>query len=230
MTSIPDDFHNEIDVAKGAQTSRNPGWTQDEHILALDLYFRFSPSKMDEKHSSVVELSDLLNLLPIHPQALRAANFRNPNSVYMKLCNFLRLDPSYEGEGLSAGSKGEEVVWNMYAGNRPELTKIVEAIKASGKRQISLRLTQPLDDDDEAFPEGRVLTREHQTRERNRQLVERKKKAVLLANGNPLGGFGIDRVACRLGSGVRGLRIRLLQDLRRTRAEICRMPPFSSVV
>jgi hypothetical protein len=39
----------------------------------------------------------------------------------------------------------------MYAGNRSELTKIVEAIKASGERQISLRLTQPLDDDDEAF-------------------------------------------------------------------------------
>ncbi len=72
----------------------------------------------------------------------------------------------------------------MYAGNRSELTKSVEAIKASGERQISLRLTQPLDDDDEAFPEGRVLTREHQTQERNRQLVERKKKAVLLTKGN----------------------------------------------
>ena len=162
----------------------NPDWTQDEHILALDLYFRFNPNKISKTHTSVVELSHLLNRLPIHPQALRGETFRNPDSVYMKLCNFLRLDPSYKGKGLSAGSKGEEVAWNMYAGNRSEFTKIVEAITASGERQISQRLTQPLDDDDEAFPEGRVLTREHKTRERNGLLVERKKKAVLVAKGN----------------------------------------------
>ena len=77
----------------------------------------------------------------------------------MKLCNFLRVDPSYEGKGLSAGAKGEEIVWNMYAGNRPELTKIAEAIRSSSQRQITLLVTHPLDDDDEAFPEGRVLTR-----------------------------------------------------------------------
>ena len=151
--------------------------------MALDLYFRFNPNKISKTHASVVELSDLLNRLPIHPQALRGETFRNPNSVYMKLCNFLRVDPSYEGEGLLAGSKGEEVVWNMYAGNRAELAKIAEAIRSSGQRQIALLVTQPLDDDDEAFPEGRVLTREHKTRERNRRLVEKKKKAVLRVKG-----------------------------------------------
>jgi 5-methylcytosine-specific restriction protein A len=184
LKSLFDELQYEVDLANGPETTRNPSWTQDEHILALDLYFRFNPSKIGKKHASVVELSDLLNRLPIHPQALRGETFRNPDSVYMKLCNFLRLDPSYKGKGLSAGSKGEEVVWNMYAGNRSELTKIAEAIRASGERQISTLLTQPLDEDEEAFPEGRVLTREHRTRERNRQLVERKKKAVLLAKGN----------------------------------------------
>jgi 5-methylcytosine-specific restriction enzyme A len=183
LKSLFDKLQHEVDLANRPETTQNPDWTQDEHILALDLYFRFNPSKIGKKHASVVELSDFLNRLPIHPQALRGETFRNPDSVYMKLCNFLRLDPSYKGKGLSAGSKGEEVVWNMYYGNRSELTKIVEAIKASGERQILLRLTQPLDDDDEAFPEGRVLTREHKTRERNRQLVERKKKAVLAAKG-----------------------------------------------
>jgi 5-methylcytosine-specific restriction protein A len=107
--------------SKSSGSKENSDWTQDEHILALDLYFRINPNKISKTHASVVELSDLLNRLPIHPQVLRGETFRNPDSVYMKLCNFLRLDPSYKGKGLSAGSKGEEVVWNMYAGNRPEL-------------------------------------------------------------------------------------------------------------
>jgi 5-methylcytosine-specific restriction protein A len=76
-------------------------WTEDEHILALDLCFRSPPSTIGKKHASVVELSDLLNRLPIHPQALRGEKFRNPDGVYMKLCNFLRLDPSYAGKGPS---------------------------------------------------------------------------------------------------------------------------------
>jgi 5-methylcytosine-specific restriction protein A len=158
-------------------------WTEDEHLLALDLYFRFNPLTINKKHASVVELSDLLNRLPIHPQALRGEKFRNPDGVYMKLCNFLRLDPSYAGKGLSRGAKGEEVVWNLYSGNRSDLREIADAIRVTGERQIQVRLTQPLDEDEETFPEGRLLTREHKTRERNRQLVERKKKAILKLNG-----------------------------------------------
>ena len=162
-------------------------WTQDEHILALDLYFRIPYSTLSSKHPSIVELSDLLNRIPIHPQALRGEKFRNPNGVYMKLGNFLRLDPSYKGKGLSRGAKGEEVVWNLYANNHPELRKIAEAIRDTGERQIHARLTQPLDqveDEEEVFPEGRLLTREHKIRERNRQLVERKKKATLEEKGS----------------------------------------------
>ncbi len=51
MTSIPEDFQNEVEVAKGAGSARNPDWTQDEHILALDLYFRFNLSKIGKKHA-----------------------------------------------------------------------------------------------------------------------------------------------------------------------------------
>lgn len=159
-------------------------WTEDEHILALDLYFRIPYSTLSSKHPSVIELSDLLNRLPIHSQALRGVKFRNPNGVYMKLGNFLRHDPSDKRKGLSRGAKGEELVWNLYAGNLPELREIANAIRTTGERQIHARLTQPLDEGEETFPEGRLLTREHKTRERNRQLVQRKKKAVLQLNGS----------------------------------------------
>ncbi len=64
---------------------RNPKWTRDELILALELYFRCKPSKINKEHPEVVRLSKLLNSLPIHPQKEKYEKFRNPNGVYMNL-------------------------------------------------------------------------------------------------------------------------------------------------
>jgi 5-methylcytosine-specific restriction protein A len=72
---------------------RNPKWTRDELILALDLYFRCTPLKTNKDHHEIVKLSNILNSLPIHPKKLEYEKFRNPNGVYMKLCNFLWFDP-----------------------------------------------------------------------------------------------------------------------------------------
>jgi len=84
-----------------AQPSRNPTWVRDELILALDLYFRHRPLKISHDHPDVVALSELLKTLAVHLNPPDQKSFRNPNSVYMKLCNFLPLDPSYKGKGLS---------------------------------------------------------------------------------------------------------------------------------
>ena len=60
---------------------RNPKWTRDELILALDLYFRCPPSKTNKDNKDIIALSDLLNSLPIHPQKSEYDKFRNPNGV-----------------------------------------------------------------------------------------------------------------------------------------------------
>jgi 5-methylcytosine-specific restriction enzyme A len=78
--------------------SKNPNWTIDELILSLDLYLRVNPIHTNENHPEIVKLSELLNSLPIHPRKTKRENFRNPNGVYMKLCNFLRFDPNYHGK------------------------------------------------------------------------------------------------------------------------------------
>ena len=76
--------------AKGMR--RNPNWARDELILALDLYFRVNfPSHTSKSNTEIVQLSELLNALPIHAKSEQQKTFRNPNSVYMKLCNFLRF-------------------------------------------------------------------------------------------------------------------------------------------
>ena len=58
---------------------RNPPWSHDELVLALDLYQRLGmPSK---SHPEVVELSRILNSLPAHPERPDRGRFRNVNGV-----------------------------------------------------------------------------------------------------------------------------------------------------
>ncbi len=165
---------------------RNPNWTRDELILALDLYCRVNPLHTDEKHPDIVALSQLLNRLPIHPRVDKQEEFRNPNGVYMKLCNFLRLDPDYHGKGLESGSKLEELVWQEFASDRDRLAQTAQAIRNSYLSLAVPTNEQEADElvgEDEEFPEGRVLTRVHRQRERNASLVAKKKARVLQSTG-----------------------------------------------
>ncbi len=160
--------------------SRNPNWTRDELILALNLYFRVNPSHINDKHPEIIKLSELLNKLPIHPVRPDKEKFRNPSGVYMKLCNFLRLDPNYKGTGLDAGSRLDEEVWNEFSNNKEKLSKTAKAIEENfqevldqdNKKQFTV-------DEEEEFQEGRILTRIHKMRERNTSLVKKKKELIL---------------------------------------------------
>jgi 5-methylcytosine-specific restriction protein A len=100
----------------------------------------------------------------------------------MKLCNFLRLDPSYSGKGLSAGSKLDEAVWNEFAGDRKRLERVASAIRLNAPLLKPPTVEDDADEDFEAA-EGQVLTRTHRARERNRTLIEKKKAVVLKARG-----------------------------------------------
>lgn len=101
---------------------RNPAWTSDELILALDLYFRVNPLHTSEKNPEIQALSRLLNELPVHKERPEPAQFRNPNGVYMKLCNYLRFDPDYKGKGLTRGGRQEEQIWREFATDRIKLS------------------------------------------------------------------------------------------------------------
>ena len=163
---------------------RNPTWTRDELILALDLYFTTPAARGSKNHPKVIELSDFLNKLPIHSGIKPGETFRNPNGVGMKLSNFLRYDPDYKGKGLERGSKLEEEVWNMFSSDQKYLRSVAEAIKSN----YSVLGDSPIVTDEE-YPdeleasEGRVLTRVHRRRERNSRLVATKKKKVLAETG-----------------------------------------------
>lgn len=160
---------------------RNPPWQRDELILALDLYFRHRPDTIRKEHPEVAALSEVLNALPIHPDRPDAARFRNVNGTYMKLCNFLALDPEYEGKGLEAGGKLEQVVWDEFAHDRNRLAKVALAIRRSYKIVEPSGIAEA--EEEEAFPEGKVLYRLHRVHERNKGLVELAKERAWREHG-----------------------------------------------
>ena len=163
---------------------RNPNWTRDELILALDLYMRHEGEQLSPSHPEICNLSQLLNALPIHARSFREAKFRNPNGVSMKLGNFLRLDPDYEGAGLSRGSKLEQEVWEEFASDLERLHQTADAIRNSYD-QISVETIEPDEqsDEEEEFREGRILTRLHKEKERDSRAARRKKQKVLDSTG-----------------------------------------------
>jgi 5-methylcytosine-specific restriction protein A len=79
-------------------STKNPTWSRDELILALDLYVRFKGNPPGKTGPEIVTLSDLLNEMGSQI-ANRASDFRNANGVYMKVMNFRRFDPVYISQG-----------------------------------------------------------------------------------------------------------------------------------
>lgn len=163
-------------------TSRNPDWTRDELILALDLYFREPTARGNKTHPACANLSAVLNSLPIHRDKPKESTFRNPNGVSMKLGNFLKYDPSYSGKGLPAGSHVEEIIWASFADDLPKLKSTAELIRA-GAKELSM-LGIEANEEDEGSEEGKILTRLHKIRERDSSLAKKKKQKVMEATGS----------------------------------------------
>jgi 5-methylcytosine-specific restriction enzyme A len=159
--------------------TRNPPWKRDELILALDLYLKHKPGRLSASHPKVIELSRILNTLPIHVDRPDAARFRNANGVYMKLSNFLRCDPNYSGRGLTRGNRDEKHVWDEFASQPDRLATTAAAIRSRAGKPPSTETTSLPMDDEEEFPEGTLLFRSHRSRERNGTLVKRARDRFL---------------------------------------------------
>jgi len=104
----------------------------------------------------------------------------------MKMCNYLRLDPEYRGTGLASGSELDEAVWDEFYPNLKRLRQVANAIRENykyltppGERAEDAK---PTDEDDE-FPEGKILFRLHKIKERNPSLVKAKKDKVFKTTG-----------------------------------------------
>lgn len=185
----------------GQAPKRNPAWSRDELVLALDLYRKHEGRDPGDSHPDVIEVSVLLREMA---NEAGLSTFRNGNGVAMKLMNFRSLDPAFTSKGnkgLASASKLDRIVWDEFAGRPLEL-----AIAAASIRD---KTVERADDDvlDEltsyVAKEGRVSYRLHRTLERDRKLVAIRKEAALKKHGK------LDCEACgfdfNAAYGVRGL-------------------------
>ena len=185
-----------------------PKWHRDEVILALDLYHSIEAREMDSKNPKVIEVSEILNKLPIHKERVDKAKFRNPNGVSMKLNNFKAIDPDYDGKGMDRYSKLDEKVFFEFQNNIYGLKRIAKQIITTVS---NIELTNNLyrigdDDEDEKLKvkEGKVIYKLHKHRERNPKLNKKKKDNYLKKYGKldcEICGFDFYEVYGELGNG-----------------------------
>lgn len=158
---------------------KSPSWHRDEIILALDLYRTLDSRDMTKNNPKVIELSELLNELPIHEKNIQNEKFRNTNGVQLKLSNFKAIDPHFEGKGMSSYSKKDKEIFFEFIGRNEELHAIANQIKlAISNKDISHELSQiaeEVDDEDYSAKEGKVIYKLHKLRERDLKLNSKKK-------------------------------------------------------
>lgn len=161
----------------GNAGKRNPPWSRDELILALDLYHQHGGRDPGDTHPAVIALSALLREMA---GTAGLTTFRNPNGVAMKLMNFRSLDPSFTaagGKGLASASRLDREIWNEFAGDRQGLAVAAEAIR----QEIKVGLDNDVLDEIESYEakEGRVSYRIHKHLERDRKVVALRKRQAL---------------------------------------------------
>ena len=189
---LPPSTELETKVATGLESlaaapkPRNATWSRDELILALQLYVSHRKSPLGKDSVEVKKLSICLNKMNATLGQSTSETFRNTNGVYMKMMNFRRFDPDYIARGkvgLTRGNKDEELVWLQFAHDPIQLDRVASAIRLALEQAPHEQLKGNDEPGIQEAQEGRVLTRLHRYRERNRAIVEERKKLALKTLG-----------------------------------------------
>jgi len=113
------------------EPARDPKWTLEEQILAFRLFREKYPQGAHE--ARVIEVSEQLQALTIHPQGVRTKKFRNPNGVSRKLGVIATHAPDYEGKRTTS-SRLDRDAWDVLGPlSDEELLDLVDQVLA-GKR------------------------------------------------------------------------------------------------
>lgn len=135
----------------------NIRFTRDEVILALDVLYFHGNRRLNSKAPAIVELSDLLNQLPIHKHEDRGRNFRTPTGVLKQIVTFQK---SYENreKTTQVGNVFYEVATD-YRSALDELHNIASAIRKNRDFYNISPFENNLESD--SFPEGALLGNLH---------------------------------------------------------------------
>lgn len=157
------------------RSTRNPNWAWDELVLACDLVARNAWKGIDANKPEVIELSELLQVLPLHPASERAPTFRNPNGVGRKTHDIATAHPDHTGARTNGGQLDKEVL-QAFLEDPERMHAAARSIREGVLSGELANLPAPEEEEDEevSAPEGRLLVRKHYARERNRKLRGKK--------------------------------------------------------
>ncbi|MFD7451565.1 HNH endonuclease [Kitasatospora sp. NPDC059827] len=153
---------------------RNPDWAWDEIVLACAITADNGWRGLGATDRRVVDLSELLQLLPIHDPSSRNDTFRNANGVARKTFDIATRHPDYQGKPTNGGATDLGVL-QAFLDSPVEMAAAAQLIRA-GILTGGLKAPAAAEEDPEEFeaPEGRLLLRQHLARERNPGLRRRK--------------------------------------------------------
>jgi 5-methylcytosine-specific restriction protein A len=169
------------------ETVRPPAWTRDELILACAVVCRNKWHEVRKDDPRALDLSDLLQLLPVHPYETRGPKFRSPSSVQRKTADLASAHPDYGGVRTNGGQLTQQIV-DEFIERPDEMLSAAHQIKSAIAstdpevlKAIATQDSQEEEAEEATAVEGRVLERMHRFRERNARL--RKQKIESVRNG-----------------------------------------------
>ncbi|OZD05113.1 HNH endonuclease [Rhodococcus sp. 06-235-1A] len=164
-------------------------WVRDEVILVCDVLMDNDWDYLGANDPRVLELSTLLQKMPLYPPEIRGDKFRNPNGVARKTADIATQHPDYKGKPTKGGAVDKEVLAE-YLRSPDRMRAVAAALRSSLHDETMEQVLQaPIDDEDDSAPEGRLLQRQHFVRERDRKLRRKKIDNFLETH---------DRVACEV--------------------------------
>ena len=139
----------------------NTSFTRDETILALDVLYFADKLRLNKGNHEIVELSELLNELPIIPFFARRKNFRSKGGVNGQLSKF-RSSYNKGKKNPDVGTIFYEVA-DEFDERNDELHKIARAIRQNREFFKTAMFGSELEGED--FPEGALLYHFHRVLE-----------------------------------------------------------------
>jgi 5-methylcytosine-specific restriction enzyme A len=134
-----------------------PQWTTDEIVLGLDVLFKINCLNITMNNPEIIQLSELLNQMPIIPIDKRGENFRNIAGVSGTLRNFY-AELNQKIISYKVGRIFFEV-YDYYKTEISYLHKIANAIRRCLFFANSLTYGDPIETN--GFPEGAILSHVH---------------------------------------------------------------------
>ena len=114
-----------------SEKRRNPDWTEEETLLALEAYFRLRPRYPRADDEVIEELSSLLRSYALQRGVTGEVSFRNPHGVSRKVAKFRAAERGRPPSDVR-GADLEAEVWARYHGDAAE----VSAAAAELRRRI----------------------------------------------------------------------------------------------